>query len=874
MAITVVCSCGKKFQVKDELAGRRGKCAACGQSLTIPSPQAAPADPLGPLGGVDLNALGGFESQGDPLGGPLSSAPTGPALAASPGLPASGFGGMGAGAPGMARPAAKGTAAAKETPFFLRWYVLAGAGGVLLLLVVAGIVAVVAYNSAPAAVAVQSPTVSPPVSPSSAPAPSNQAPSNPAPPPAAVSAPAMRVSAAAEVSLEPGVATFVDVKVDRGGLVGPIQISADSLPDKVTAAQVEIPPDQSACRLTFATANDALEGGKPGRIVAVAGNARVEHPIAVAVKKVVPPILLPIAAVALTPGGSTAVDIKVERNGHQGPIQIQVEGLPDKVVAKPLGITADQNSGKLELSAAADVAEASKGVRVLANVAGRNAEAPLQVSVEKFTFRLLPLPVVWVRPAEKATVEVKVERRSHQGPIELSVQGLPDDVTAAPATIPAGQVSTRLELTAGTAAKDKVRSGKLTATAGTSSGDKLLVVRVKKSEGMLLPEVAVDPELRGLLKRGSFGGRLTVESKQALMDIFGGTKESEAAVMAGLRWLDKHQSSDGHWSLESYNQFGTSCDCEIPFEDKVDINNTAATALGVLPFLGAGVTPNSAPESPKELKKYQKTVKTALEYLAKNQKTSTDDNNGDLGGGMYAHALGTIALCEAYALTKDAELRVPAQKAVRYLLQAQHAGGGWGYGPKQEGDTSVVAWVFLGIRSGQMSGMPIEPRILSQADKFLNSTSAGDSESLKKSRYSYKPGTGPTPALTAAGLLSRQYLGWQQDKPELIEGCKFIMQRLPQENQTAVGPNYEYYYATQVLHHMEGKDWDLWNHHMREHLLRTQEKTGHKQGSWSPEGSDHGNRGGRMYSTALSLLTLEVYYRHLPLYRKVPKSVE
>jgi hypothetical protein len=102
-----------------------------------------------------------------------------------------------------------------------------------------------------------------------------------------------------------------------------------------------------------------------------------------------------------------------------------------------------------------------------------------------------------------------------------------------------------------------------------------------------------------------------------------------------------------------------------------------------------------------------------------------------------------------------------------------------------------------------------------------------------------------------------------------VAGVKYIMENLPPESGTAVGGSYYYYYATQVLHHMEGPDFDLWNHRMREHLIRCQEKTGHKAGSWSPDGVDWGQQGGRLYATGMSILTLQVYYRHLPLYRTV-----
>ena len=53
---------------------------------------------------------------------------------------------------------------------------------------------------------------------------------------------------------------------------------------------------------------------------------------------------------------------------------------------------------------------------------------------------------------------------------------------------------------------------------------------------------------------------------------------------------------------------------------------------------------------------------------------------------------------------------------------------------------------------------------------------------------------------------------------------------------------------------------------MREVLISEQIKVGHLAGSWDPK-DEWGRYGGRLYSTALATLTLEVYYRFLPLYR-------
>jgi len=84
---------------------------------------------------------------------------------------------------------------------------------------------------------------------------------------------------------------------------------------------------------------------------------------------------------------------------------------------------------------------------------------------------------------------------------------------------------------------------------------------------------------------------------------------------------------------------------------------------------------------------------------------------------------------------------------------------------------------------------------------------------------------------------------------------------------------YYEYYATQVLHHIGGEDWNEWNKGkdgkggIREALLRRQAKPEAGANAGSFEGNDHGS-GGRLGATSLSLLTLEVYYRPLPLYRR------
>jgi hypothetical protein len=71
---------------------------------------------------------------------------------------------------------------------------------------------------------------------------------------------------------------------------------------------------------------------------------------------------------------------------------------------------------------------------------------------------------------------------------------------------------------------------------------------------------------------------------------------------------------------------------------------------------------------------------------------------------------------------------------------------------------------------------------------------------------------------------------------------------------------------------MQNKDWERWNVRVREGLIGMQVKgAGCDRGSWDPfqpQPDRWASRaGGRLFLTSLSILTLEVYYRYLPLYQ-------
>ncbi|HWB09090.1 MAG TPA: prenyltransferase/squalene oxidase repeat-containing protein [Pirellulales bacterium] len=328
----------------------------------------------------------------------------------------------------------------------------------------------------------------------------------------------------------------------------------------------------------------------------------------------------------------------------------------------------------------------------------------------------------------------------------------------------------------------------------------------------------------------------------------GGTTESEAAVGRALEWLKRHQGASGSWSLNGFSAAG---DCNGRCGDPGVESDTSATALALLPFLGAGQTHLRG--------EYTFTVARGLRALMDMQ-GADGDLRGRGSGNMYAHGQATIALCEAYALTQAENLREPAQRAVNFVVAAQHEAGGWRYRPGEPGDLSVVGWQMMALRSAQMAYLEVPQETFLKATRFLNSVQHGTSTGL----YCYMPKSGPSPVMTAEGLLCRQYSGWRRNHPLLVNGVVWLeANQLPKRDRANM---YFWYYGTQVMHHMGGEIWEKWNDALRDLLISLQSTSGHEAGSWAPLGG-HDSQGGRLYTTALAACTLEVYYRHLPLYR-------
>jgi hypothetical protein len=363
------------------------------------------------------------------------------------------------------------------------------------------------------------------------------------------------------------------------------------------------------------------------------------------------------------------------------------------------------------------------------------------------------------------------------------------------------------------------------------------------------PPKGDDPPAKDLPK-GAFAGRVG-EARAKLVKENGGNEASEKAVAAGLKWLAAQQKEDGGWEFDQGSK-----------EERA-----AATGFALLAFLGAG-------ETHKDRKaKHKDVVKDGLESLKKACPVAGADA-GKISTNAYTQGIATIALCEAYGMTKDAALLPHAQAAVNFMQKSQGPNGSWGYSPGTNGDTSIVGWQLQALSAAQAAGLEVNANTLKKAVKFLDLAAGG----AQKSSFGYQDATGARPgtALTAVGLFSRARIdGWGPDHLGTRDGITGLLKR-PPAGKGDVRDMYYYYYATQVLRLSGGDDWKTWNEGregadevrkggMRDWLVAQQvTKEGANLGSWDPEQGWFGSSCGRLGTTAVCLLTLEVYYRCLP----------
>jgi len=380
--------------------------------------------------------------------------------------------------------------------------------------------------------------------------------------------------------------------------------------------------------------------------------------------------------------------------------------------------------------------------------------------------------------------------------------------------------------------------------------------------------------------RRGYGGR--GEGRGAALLRYGGTPQTEGAVALGLLWLLEHQDNDGGWSVEGFQRH---CRRQVACPGRgLSEFDVGATGLAVLAFLGAGYLP-VAPEGPGGSPKstastgatlplqagsaHRRAAKDALDYLIRRQ-----DSSGAYGAVgenyFYNHAIAMLAVSEAFALTGMETYRQSLEAAVQFSVLGQQDGGGWDYSRKPSGrnDLSITGWQIMALRSAMDAGISVPEGTIEGVRRFLQVAVTPSGEGIYANLGQERGRRGIN--MVAVGLLSKLYLGASPQEPAVRAAVGRLLHTPPDpgamESWDTTFQSYYYWYtATLALFHYGGEEWKAWNVFLIRRLLPLQSRKPHEEGSWPPELNWVGVSGGRVYATAINVLTLETYYRYEPL---------
>lgn len=315
------------------------------------------------------------------------------------------------------------------------------------------------------------------------------------------------------------------------------------------------------------------------------------------------------------------------------------------------------------------------------------------------------------------------------------------------------------------------------------------------------------------------------------------------ALNRALAYLAKTQMPSGCWESDAYGE------------------STATTSLAVMSFLAAGHVPGEGP--------YAEQLDRGIRWVIDHQRSGKFDAgllaHRTSHGPMYSHGISTLMLAEVVGMVpkqRAKPLRLALEKAVSVILRAQNVKkserntGGWRYQIRSsDSDLSVSGWQLLALRAAKNLGCDVPAENIEQAVDYVKR--CNDPEN---GGFAYQPGGSVTSVRTGTGILALEICG-EHHSNEALAGGEYLLVNPLKYDETYFF--YGVYYCGVGMFQMGGKYWTSMRDQIRGVLLEKQSA----DGSWvAANGSER--RIGRVYTTAMAVLSLAVEYQFLPIYQR------
>lgn len=330
--------------------------------------------------------------------------------------------------------------------------------------------------------------------------------------------------------------------------------------------------------------------------------------------------------------------------------------------------------------------------------------------------------------------------------------------------------------------------------------------------------------------------------KKGAMKKHGGGGTDDVVDLA-LRWLAEHQEYDGSWDATKY---------EGKEKDKVSM-----TSIALLAFLGAGYSEDIGP--------FKETMRKGLGWL---NNTVAEKGDNPYFARNYASAIALMALSEASLMGSKSITKVNANKLAQMFVN-QYSGTAWRYDGGNDEDQSVSGWVALGLKSAKAAEVEAlkSDKAKQLFENYKNYVLKVTTEGSGFGQYQIKEANHAKEHMTWVGIFQRCFLGFPKNDPFLTAAATNSV-GWSNENKWVggdkLGDVYGIYYGTLAAFQSQGDFWKSWNPKMKTSLLKTQRKGDPKLlgGSWDPTAGITAEHGGRVITTAMLALCLEVYYRY------------
>ncbi len=300
-------------------------------------------------------------------------------------------------------------------------------------------------------------------------------------------------------------------------------------------------------------------------------------------------------------------------------------------------------------------------------------------------------------------------------------------------------------------------------------------------------------------------------------------------------------------------------------------HENAMTALSIMALASVGHQPTDPTPQGAAMKK-------GLQFiLGPDRQDKTGYFGASDGSRMYGHGIVTLMLTEMLGMGwdegSDTSIHNACQKAIDLIVRSQkikkaaYHRGGWRYTPdSNDSDLSVTVWQVMALRSAKNDGLDvpsstIDDAIAYLARSFTSPIDAGGKPRIPKNGFSYEAtNDSPSFTMTAAGLLAMQVCG-QYESPLVAGSTEWLEEHPPKWNERFV--LYGIYYYSQGMHQRGGKIAEKAAKLVADQLLDKQAT----DGSWNSSSGEEQNAG-KVYCTAMAVLSLSVKYHYLPIYQR------